>query len=149
MQVMCDELGRSKGFGFVCFSSLASANRAIPEMNGLVVAGKALFVAVAQPKEERRMMIQQSMVPQVPQASPMPLGWPSPPPPVGVPWALAHWSQQGLQPLGLPQQYSASSGRLLTDSQGLQASGGHRSQRSHHHSTSLKKGDKIDPKFRL
>ncbi|CAF3402323.1 unnamed protein product [Rotaria socialis] len=49
------ENGRSKGFGFVCFSAPDEATKAIKEMNGTTVGSKPLYVALAQRKEERRM----------------------------------------------------------------------------------------------
>ncbi|CAF0777543.1 unnamed protein product [Adineta steineri] len=49
------ENGRSKGFGFVCFSAPDEATKAVTEMNGSIVGTKPLYVALAQRKEERRM----------------------------------------------------------------------------------------------
>ncbi|XP_051948786.1 polyadenylate-binding protein 1-like isoform X1 [Xyrauchen texanus] len=50
--MMCG--GRSKGFGFVCFSSPEEATKAVTGMNGLIVATKPLYVALAQCEEERQ-----------------------------------------------------------------------------------------------
>lgn len=49
-----NEDGRSKGFGFVCFSAAEEATKAVTEMNGRIVGSKPLYVALAQKKEDRK-----------------------------------------------------------------------------------------------
>lgn len=48
------EDGRSKGFGFVCFSHPEEATKAVTEMNGKILGSKPLYVALAQRKEDRK-----------------------------------------------------------------------------------------------
>ena len=52
-RVMYEE-GRSRGFGFVCFTNPEEATKAVTEMNGRIIVSKPLYVALAQRKEDRK-----------------------------------------------------------------------------------------------
>jgi RNA recognition motif-containing protein len=53
-RVICDrEGGRSRGFGFVEFTSQDDALRAIAELNGMDIEGRALLVKEARSQEGR------------------------------------------------------------------------------------------------
>ena len=54
-------LGKSKGFGFVCFSNPDEASKAVSEMNQKMVNQKPLYVALAQRKEVRKNQLEASI----------------------------------------------------------------------------------------
>ena len=47
------ETGRSKGFGFVEFEDEADNQKAVDQLNGQELDGRAIAVSIARPKEDR------------------------------------------------------------------------------------------------
>ena len=55
------QLGKSKGFGFVCFSNADEATKAVSDYHQKMVNGKPLYVAVAMRKDVRKTQLEQSI----------------------------------------------------------------------------------------
>ena len=54
-------VGKSKGFGFVCFSNADEATKAVSDYHQKMVNGKPLYVAVAMRKDVRKTQLEQSI----------------------------------------------------------------------------------------
>lgn len=57
VKIMVDEQNRSRGFAFVSFERPEDARQAISQMYGKDLFGKPIYVALAQPKYERRKLL--------------------------------------------------------------------------------------------
>ncbi|KAI1487833.1 hypothetical protein F5X96DRAFT_680927 [Biscogniauxia mediterranea] len=55
------KLGKSKGFGFVCFANPDDATKAVGDMNQRMFNGKPLYVALAQRKDVRKSQLEASI----------------------------------------------------------------------------------------
>ena len=53
-----ENAARSRGFGFVCFSAVDAATKAVTELNSKMLNGKPLYVALAQRRDQRRAQLE-------------------------------------------------------------------------------------------
>lgn len=100
------KLGASKGFGFVCFADPESSLKAITEMQGRMLKGKPIFVALAQRKESRRAELE-AQHRRMPRGMPgMQQMYPNPMMPYGVPGGMPvpPGGMPGMPPGAMPPQ---------------------------------------------
>lgn len=103
-RIMRDETGKSRGFGFVCYVTPEDATKAVTEMNGKMIDGKPLYVALAQRKEVRRAHLESQY------AQRAKMGPPGVPgvgvgPGVGMMGQPLPYGQQAGHPMGYPGHY--------------------------------------------
>lgn len=97
-KVMCDDKGKSRGFGFVAFANAEDATKAMAAMNNSQLGNKPLYVAPAQRKEERMALMQNQIMSRMPtNFRPMPPQMQYQFMPTGMPMAPSY-GQRGPQP---------------------------------------------------
>lgn len=84
---MKDEVGVSKGFGFVCFAFPEDATKAVTAMHLKIFLGKPLYVGLAEKRDHRIARLQQRFrMSARPAGAPVMMGGPNMPPPQMIPY---------------------------------------------------------------
>jgi len=124
--VMRDKAGKSKGFGFVCYSSSEEATKAIKDMNGRMLDGKPLYVALAQRFEERKRLFEPRLLRGMPKG-PQPM-YPVPMGPPRIYGQMIHpgWANQ---PMAVPNRMGGPHYALMPASAAANRNGGGNSRR--------------------
>lgn len=130
VKVMRDEKKKSKGFGFVCFSTAEEAHNAVQAKSNYNIAGKPLFICFAQTKAARAETIKNIMqAKQVPALggmngrAPQPMGFMGAPqqgmPYYNMPGPRPAFGMTGMYPAMMP--YGPMAGRGARGMPGMQS----------------------------
>ncbi|KAI2628451.1 polyadenylate binding protein [Hypoxylon sp. NC1633] len=122
------KLGKSKGFGFVCFANAEDATKAVSEMNQRMFNNKPLYVALAQRKDVRKSQLEASIqarnqlrMQQAAAAAGMPQQFMQPPGVYFNPGQQAGFPPQGRgmpYPMGMPGGQGGRPGQFHTNAYG-------------------------------